>query len=211
MLVDHKEFQRLLEGLKSESMILDVEVDGKDKLPCIIKSIQKNPLTDQLFHVDFQHIHLKEKITVKVPVLLKGEAPGVKQGGLLDHHLREIEIKCLPDDVIPNIEIDVSQLKIGDAIHISNLHFDRIEFLVPKDTTLVSVLVVKEVAPPPPTEEIKEPEVIREKKEVPEEEAKDEKGEKPKEKEKDKDKEKEKEKEKEKPKEKEKAEKPKEK
>ncbi len=185
VLIDRKEFVELLGKLKSESTILDILVDSKEKLPCIIKSIQKNPFNDQLLNVDFQHIHLKEKISVKVPIMLKGESPGIKQGGILDHHLREVEIKCLPDDVLPHIEVDISKLKMGDSLHISDLHFDRIEFLAPKDTTVVSILVPKEVAAPPPTEELKEPELIREKKEVKEEESEEEvkstKAEKPKE------------------------------
>ncbi len=189
VLIDRKEFLSLIEKTKSESTILDVQIDNKDKFSCIIKAIQKNPITDQLLNIDFQHIHLKEKISVKVPIILKGEAPGIKQGGILDHHLREIEIKCLPDDVLSLIEIDISQLKIGESLHVSDLHYEKIELLAPKDAPIVSILVPKEVVTPPPTEEIKEPELIREKKEVKEpveEEIKGVKAEKAKEKEKEK-------------------------
>lgn len=217
VLIDQKEFLNLIDTTKSESTILEVMIDDKDKVPCIIKSIQRNPLNDRFLNIDFQHIHLSEKITVRVPIILKGEAPGIKQGGVLDHRLHEVEIKCLPDDVLSRIEVDISQLKIGETLHIGYLHFDKVEFLLPKDAPIVSVLVPKEVAPAAaPVEETKEPELIREKKEAKEEDAETTKGakaEKPKEekpKEKEKEKEKPREKEKEKPKEKEK-EKPKEK
>ncbi len=163
--IDNNEFTMLIEKAKSESMIFDIEIDGKKKIPCIIKSIQKNSINDQLLHIDLQQIHLKEKIVVKIPIILKGEAPGVKQGGILDHHLREIEIKCLPDDVIPNIELDISQLKMGDTLHVSDLSLNKIEALIPKDIAIVSVLVPKEEIAAVPIEEAKEPELIREKKE----------------------------------------------
>ncbi|HLD83097.1 MAG TPA: 50S ribosomal protein L25, partial [Candidatus Omnitrophota bacterium] len=119
-------------------------------------------------------------IKVNVPVVAKGEPVGVKQeGGSLEHILWEVEVECLPTEIPKNIEVDVSALKIGDSIHIKDINLpSNIKVLTDPGAIVLSVAAaMKEgVMPVEPAEgeEKQEPEVIREKKEVPAEEAKEE-------------------------------------
>lgn len=153
---------------------LRIKDDKKNKpRPCLIKEIQHDPLHGDIVHVDFNQISLSKAIKVNVPVAVKGEAVGVKQdGGSLEHVLWEIEIECLPTDIPKEIEVDIANLKIGDAVHIKDIKFaSGIKPLVEPDATVLHVVApMKEEAPAAEEvtgEEKKEPEVIKEKKEVP--------------------------------------------
>jgi large subunit ribosomal protein L25 len=180
LVINEREFSHLLEKIKGHSPIIDMEIGGKP-LKCVIKLIQRNPITLNLLHVDFQKIHAKEKISVSVPIILKGAAvaQGIKAGGVLDYHVREIPLKAEVDKIPANIEVDITELKLGHSIHVSDLKIEGVEFSLPPDTTIVSILQprkVEEVVAPAAeaAEELKEPEVITEKKkeEEPEEEGK---------------------------------------
>ncbi len=173
-----KEFKKILDVLRKEAVTIDLKV--KDKTyACLIKTIQHNPVNGKLLHIDFQHISKKEKIKTTVPIHLIGEAPGVKKGGLLDQHLYEVVIRCLPDEMPSHIDVDVSNLDIGKTIHLKDIKLHNIEFETKLETTVVSVLVPKVEKPAPvveaaPTEEAKVGEV-REEKPAKEEKSKEEK------------------------------------
>jgi len=102
--------------LQKEINILNIAFpDGKDK-KSIIRELQRDPVTDELLHIDFMGIKLDEKITMTIPVILSGTPEGVKvQGGILEHPLREVEVEGLPLDIPEHIEVDVSELEIGDV------------------------------------------------------------------------------------------------
>jgi large subunit ribosomal protein L25 len=129
-----------------------------------------------IIHVDFNEISLTKEIKVEVPVVSKGESIGVKQeGGSLEHILWKIEVECLPTDIPKEIEIDVSALKIGDSIHIKDIAFPpKVKVITDLNAIVLSVAApMKEevAAAPVEGEEVsQEPEVIKEKKEVPGEE-----------------------------------------
>ncbi len=119
-------FERIERAHRGESVIFQLNVMKGDKkfkdYPAIVKEIQRHPVSDKIVHIDFHHISLTKEIEVKVPVLAKGEAIGVKQdGGSLDHVIWELEIVCLPTKIPHNIEVDVSNLKIHDTIHVKDL------------------------------------------------------------------------------------------
>ncbi len=164
-----KEFGKILDVLRKEAITVNLKV--KDKTyHCLIKTIQHNPLDGKLLHIDFQHISKKEKIKTTVPIHLIGEAPGVKKGGLLDQHLYEIVVRCLPDEMPAHIDVDVSNLDIGKTIHLKDLQIPNVEFETRLDTTIVSVLLpkVEKVVPvaeaaTAPAEEVKEGEAKEEK------------------------------------------------
>jgi len=174
LLINSKEFSHLLEKIKGHSPIIDLEVGGKP-LKCVIKLIQRNPVTLDLMHVDFQTVHATEKISVAVPIILKGSPIGVKEGGILEHLLRQVPVKAQLDKIPEHIEVDVTGLKIGHSIHIGNLKLEGVEFSLPTDATIVSILAprkIEEVVAPVAAaaeEEMKEPEVITEKKKEEEE------------------------------------------
>ncbi|MEO0093393.1 MAG: 50S ribosomal protein L25 [candidate division WOR-3 bacterium] len=169
LVINGKEFSKLLDTIKGKSPIIDLELAG-EPVKCVIKLIQRHPITLNLLHVDFQKVHAREKISVAVPVILKGidQSIGIKAGGILDHHLREIPIKAEVSKIPEHIEVDITNLKLGHSIHIADIKMPDVEFMLPADTTIVSILAprkVEEVAAPVTAEEVvKEPEVITEKK-----------------------------------------------
>jgi len=154
IIVDQKEFKKVLDAMKNETVIVNLKIGSKG-FPCVIKSLQQNPLEETLLHVDFQHIHKKEKIRATVPIHARGEAPGVKKGGILDIHLHEVEVRCLPDALPSHIDVDISNLDLGEAIHLRDLRMPNVEFELSSDTTVVSVLVPRalEVEVKAPAEE----------------------------------------------------------
>jgi len=189
--VSHKQLLQLLHQHRLESAVINLKIkdDKKQKSrSCLIKEIQYDPVKGDVIHVDFNEISLTEIIKVNVPVVARGEPVGVKQeGGSLEHILWEVEVECLPTEIPKEIEVDVSQLKIGDSIHIKDITFpSQIKVLNAPEAIVFSVSApIKEeevVAPAVEGEEKLEPEVIKEKKEVPTEEGKEEEGKKEKEK-----------------------------
>ncbi len=148
--VDVRDFIHLIrsEGL---NVIVKLKVEG-DRGGCtaIIKEIQRDPLKDFYLHVDFQKIAMDEKISTMVPITIVGEAPGVKEGGVLQHGLWEAEVEALPKDLPDCIEVDVSALGIGDAVRVSDLPKpEGVEILTSPDEVLVSIVpptaIVEEV------------------------------------------------------------------
>lgn len=138
--VDHKNFKRVLDALKKETVIVNLKV-GSKSYPCVIKSLQQNPLNEELLHVDFQHIHKKERIRATVPIHAVGNPPGVEKGGILDMHLHEVVVRCLPDALPSHIDVDISNLDLGETIHLKDLKIENLEFEISLDTTVISVLV----------------------------------------------------------------------
>ncbi|MDD5731044.1 MAG: 50S ribosomal protein L25/general stress protein Ctc [Candidatus Omnitrophica bacterium] len=173
--VGQKGLLRLMHEHRFENAIINLKIkDDKNKksMSCLIKEVQYDPVRSNVVHVDFNEISLTKAIKIKVPVSVKGESVGVKQdGGSLEHVLWEIEVECLPTDIPKSIEIDISGLKIGDAIHIKDITFPpKVKVLTDADSVIISVAApMKEEVPVEAVEgeEKKEPEVIKEKKEVP--------------------------------------------
>ncbi|MGE5197267.1 MAG: 50S ribosomal protein L25 [Deltaproteobacteria bacterium] len=189
--VSHHELMGLIHHYRLENAIINLKIkDDKKAKPrsCLIKETQYDPVTGDILHVDFNEISLTKTIKVNVPIVPKGEPAGVKQeGGSLERVLWEIEVECLPVDIPKEIEIDVSNLKMGDSIHVKDLAIPaNVKVLSNPEAIVVQVVApIKEEVPVEAAvegEEKKEPEVIKEKKEVPEEEAEEGKEEKEKEK-----------------------------
>jgi large subunit ribosomal protein L25 len=176
--VSHRQLVRLLHQHRLENAVINLRIkdDNKEKTKsCLIKEIQYDPVKEDVIHVDFNEISLTKVIKISVPVVAKGDPMGVKQeGGSLEHILWEIEVECLPADIPKEIEVDVSNLKIGDSVHIKDVIFPpKVKVLHEPETILLSVAApIKEevVAAPVEGEEKQEPEVIKEKKEAPAEE-----------------------------------------
>lgn len=131
--VDLRDFQRLVQGKGAEHAVVQLEVDDKPQLssPALLKAVQHHPLRGDVLHVDFQRIRLDEKITTMVPIVITGQATGVVEGGVLDRPLRELEVECLAADTPEQIEVDVSELDIGDSVHVADI-------AVPADVTIVT-------------------------------------------------------------------------
>ncbi|MEJ2721174.1 MAG: 50S ribosomal protein L25, partial [bacterium] len=131
----------------------------------IIKDIQKHPATGKILHVDFQYVRAGEKLRLEVPIVLIGSPVGVKQmGGVLEHGPRMLQVRCFPRHIPDKIEIEVSDLKIQEGIHVKDIVADHpdLEFLDDPETTLAIVVPPRIEAEPAVEEEAgaEEPEVI---------------------------------------------------
>lgn len=161
--VKYKILNDLISKIASiEGTVFNIKIGDKE-YPVIIKEIQKDPVTDKPIHVDFQVISLKEKIEVKVPVRLVGEETVLKlTGGMIDFPVRELRIKCLPKDIPEYIEVDVSNLKIGQAITVKDIPQEKFVILDPPETIIVHILSKKVEEIPTGAEAAtpQEPEVI---------------------------------------------------
>lgn len=124
-----------------ENVIINMEIGGGDPETVIIKEIQRDPVEKhQLLHADFIRISLDEPVTSSVPVVLVGIPSGVEEGGVLELPLRQVTLHCLPMQLPTDISIDVSELNIGDAIHVSDLDLDdEVEILDEADRIIATV------------------------------------------------------------------------
>ena len=160
--VDANELQKLVHSISIENTIVDLDLGSGEPYKVLIRELQRHPFRDEFVHIDFFHVAMDEKIQVEVPIVLIGTPTGVKnKGGVLDHQLRELEVFCLPGSIPEKIELDVSNLDIGDSIHVSDIQLPEVEILTELDRAVVAVLAptvmeVEEVA----EEALAEPEVI---------------------------------------------------
>ncbi|NIM97882.1 MAG: 50S ribosomal protein L25/general stress protein Ctc [candidate division Zixibacteria bacterium] len=180
--IETKSFHALLRRGLGENVLVNLSIsdhkDGEKKV--LIRETQRDPVKGDIIHVDFHEISLTRKLAIQVPIHLMGTPEGVKEGGILQHVLRELEVECLPTAIPEKIEVDVNHLKIGDSIHVSDLRLEDVEILSDPHSSIVSVVpptVFKEPEAAPVAAE-EEPEVITEKKEEEEEEKEKEKEEK---------------------------------
>ncbi len=166
--VDPKQMVRILNSESGHNTIFDLSLDGSSAKVMIV-DWQFEPIKSALLHVDLKRIAMDKVLRVKVPITMKGEAPGVKvQGGILEQILREVEIECLPADIPSHLDADVSQLNFGDAIRVSDLpHAGKLKFLTDENQIVTHVVAVKEVVEATPAEGAEvadataEPEVIK--------------------------------------------------
>ncbi len=171
--VEEEELKKLLSSIHSESSVVTVKLNGEE-LPSLIKEVQRDIFTGRVIHIDFHHLHRGEKVTVMVPFKLVGEAKGVKEGGILDFVKRDVEIECLPKDIPEFIEVDISNLGIGDSIHLRDLKLPE-KWRITEDLEEVIVSIVapkklEEIEVVEEEEEVKEPEVVKEEEKKEEEE-----------------------------------------
>ena len=175
--VSEKEFYRVTHTKAGGNVLIGLKVDGaktQKDTTCLIKEVQRDPVTDQIFHVDFTALSLTEKIQIKVPLTVRDgeQAVGVKEGGVLDVVHHEIEVECLPTQIPERIEVSVKQLKIGDAIHLKEIVLPQgVSPLLSGDEVVIALHPPqKEEEASVPAEGVTEPEVIEKgKKEKPEE------------------------------------------
>jgi large subunit ribosomal protein L25 len=142
-LVRKTDLLKILHKTHGESVVLNGKINGKT-LPIIIKEIQIHPVTDEVLHVDFQMIHAGEEIEIEVPVVIVGEAPGVKAGGVLEVLTKTLTVRALPGSIPPHIEIDVSNLNVGQAIQVKDIQTKDFKILDDPETVIVVVVGSKE-------------------------------------------------------------------
>ncbi len=150
--VNWRDLRQVLAG----SALIDLKVGGKTR-PVIVKDQQRHPVRDELLHIDLLEVRLDEKIQTQVSVHLEGaeEAPGIKEGGVLEHVTHQLNIEALPTDIPETIHVDVSGLEIAATMHLSEISPPAgVTFLDdPEDTILATVVVPTEVEEPEIEEE----------------------------------------------------------
>ena len=167
--VDPKILMRILHSESGVNTLIGLKVDGGDTR-VMVKEYQIDPIDHKLLHADFYQVAMDKALTVTVPLLMKGEAPGVKQqGGIVDFVNREIEIECLPGDIPENIVVDISELMLNQGVRVRDLHTEGEKWKPVTDGDLMIVHVVAlKVEEPAATEPVvgavaapAEPEVIK--------------------------------------------------
>lgn len=166
--VDAMEAGHLFHAISTDNTIVDLVVEGeKEAFPTLVREIQAHPHKNELVHVDFLRIQMGVAVEVEVPVELRGTPVGVKMhGGVLEHLVHEVPVKCIPSLIPEFIEVDVSGLDIDDAVHLTELVFpEGVELLLDDDRTVCIVaapraVVEEEVAEEGEEEGAAEPEVI---------------------------------------------------
>jgi large subunit ribosomal protein L25 len=183
--VDPKELLRILHSESGANTLINLKLDGDVESRVMVRDFQLDPITHQLLHADFYQLAMDRAIIVSVPVLVKGEAAGVKQqGGLLDFVTREIQVQCLPTDIPEHIDVDVSELMLHQSIRVKDIPTSpKWKAVTDGETMLVHVVMPKaeesaattaaegEAAAPAAAAAPAEPEVIKKGKAEKEEEA----------------------------------------
>ncbi len=156
--VDPKQIAAILHSATGHNTIFDLELDGASTKAMIV-DWQHEPIKGSMLHLDLKRIAMDKMLTIKVPIVLTGEAAGVKtQGGILEQVLREIEIECLPADIPAHINVDVSNLVFGQVLRVKDLpHGGKLQFLTEEEQPVAHVIAVKEVAAAAPAEAGAEP------------------------------------------------------
>ncbi len=138
--IDEKSFFHLIQT-KGFNLLINLQINGVGDKTVLVKEIQRDYIKRTILHVDFHQISLKEKIEVTVPLEVQGNAPGVKAGGVLEHILREIRVRCLPLEIPQSIKIDVSKLAIGQAILVKDLTLPAgLELLTGTEQIVVNIV-----------------------------------------------------------------------
>jgi large subunit ribosomal protein L25 len=147
--VDSRELWHALHTDAGTNVLISLAVDG-DTFLTMPREVQRDIVRGTLLHVDFLRIRRDVAIQVEVPIHLTGESVGVTEGGVIEHHLWELRIECLPANVPESMSADVTNLNIGDSLHVSDLRIPQhLTVLTPEDETIVSVV-------PPPVLEVPE-------------------------------------------------------
>ena len=144
--VNTKDLEQILKKGSFGQFILNLVIQNGKKMtkPAIIKELQTHPVSGSLIHIDFYEVDMKRQIKVMVPVVTTGKAAGIEEGGLLNIVRREVEVFCLPGDIPEAIEIDISELGIGDSIHIEDVPLgENVEVSADVNFTVVTVLSPK--------------------------------------------------------------------
>jgi large subunit ribosomal protein L25 len=150
--LDPRQISRILHSQSGYNTIFDLALSGGERTKAMIVDWQYEPIKGHLLHVDLKRIAMDQKLKVNVPIVLKGEAAGVKQqGGILEQVAREVEIECLPTDIPAFIEADVSELVFGKVVRIADLpHNEKLKFLTDPNQPVAHIITVKEEVAPTP-------------------------------------------------------------
>jgi len=164
--ISARDFQLALRQHKGGNAIVSLALGGSS-VNALIREVQYDPIDHKVLHLDFHHISLDEAVEVKVTIHLTGLPTGVKDGGgILEHIVREVEVRCLPTAIPSALDIDVTHLNVGDSVHVRDIVAQDLTVLTDPDTTIATVVPPTVIEEKPAEEgvaataEAAEPEVI---------------------------------------------------
>ncbi len=130
----------LHQAFNSGQRIFEIESSG-NKQYVMVKDLQYHPVTDEIIHIDFMRVRRSEKIKISVPLILVGDAAGIKEGGLLFQSMNQIEIECFPTDVPEKIDLDISKLEINNSYSVADVKVpnDDISIVSAPELNIVSI------------------------------------------------------------------------
>lgn len=174
--IDALELQKLVSSINVENTLIDLKIEGVRKATsALIREVQYHPARPEILHVDLYQVHAGEKISLDVPIRLHGTPAGVREdSGILQETLRELHIECLPKDIPEGVDIDVSELRIGDSVHVSDVSLPDVKIMNDPELVICAVTPPTVVELPETGEAAEgeaEPEVIGEREEGEEAEA----------------------------------------
>lgn len=138
--VDARELFHILHTGAGANVLVDLLVDGRNHL-ALPREVQQDHVRGRLLHVDFLAVRRDVKVAVDVRVEVVGESPGVKSGGVLEHHLWELHVECFPQDVPDSIPADISELQVGDSLKVTDLRIpEAVTVLTPADESVLAVV-----------------------------------------------------------------------
>lgn len=127
-----------------ETELISLKLDGADEVSVLVKEAQFDHLGQKLLHIDLLRVDAKTEVQVEVPIVCVGTAEGVKMGGILQLSMRQAKIRCLPKDLIHQIEVEVTPLGVGDSLHVRDLKVpEGVHILEEPARTVVSILAKK--------------------------------------------------------------------
>ncbi len=173
--LDHHEFKMLLSHHGRDNLLADLKIDRHKPTKVLLKEVQYHPVSGNMLHADFVAVSMTQKMRVSIPVRLVGDCAGVLQeGGTMEQNMREMEVECLPGEIVDAIEVDVTALAVGQSIHVEDVQIpEELSLLTSADLVVAHVrhpIVEDEETPEDGAGEEgadggAEPELIREKKE----------------------------------------------
>jgi len=146
--IHYSEFQKLFEEI-GEHAIITLNIGEEEKIDVIVKSFQLDPVKRNIIHIDFLQIQKGQVLRTEIPVKVIGTSKGIKKGGILEEYVRDIEVECLPRDIPDSITIDVTDLDIGDSVHIRDLPVsDKLRILANQEQVVLAVGMPSKIEEP---------------------------------------------------------------
>ena len=157
--VAYKDLERIVTGVSGENAIIALEVESHGKTQTksvMLKELQSDPVHERYLHADFYEISMDKEITVDVAIRLQGTPIGVTNGGILENVRREVSVSCLPDKLTNSIDVDISGMDIGDALHIEDIQFPEGMRSLEEGNLTIAVIAAPSVEKEEVEEEIEE-------------------------------------------------------
>lgn len=140
--ISSKDWDTITRRMK-RNVILDMEIHGGasvENRPVMVKEVQRNGLGTQIMHIDFLQVSMEKMVEVEVPIHLTGKSKGEILGGVIDVHLRSIKVECLPGQIPEEIVINMTELDIGDSVHVSDISLPGVKLIEHGDVAILSVV-----------------------------------------------------------------------